>query len=187
MQGLALYPLLLGELWAKLPEPVRRCHDAAPRLVAEGRFIVTHARSWLARIVIALARMPRARDGVRLRLEVNALADHLVWRRDFDEFTMLTTQRLRPDGRMAERRGPMELLFEVAGEADAIVYRPRGVRLCLGALRIPMPSWLAPRVEGRAWTVSGEACMHVHIVIAAPILGTLVTYGGPLVPKTDDR
>lgn len=182
MTWLRLYPLALGEAWESLPGPLRALHDPSPALDAEGRFTVTRARSPLARLVLALAGMPPAGIDLALRLVIRAQRDHQVWDRDFGGFGMRTVQTLLPDGRMSERRGAMELLFHVAAEPAAIVYRPAGARLCLGPLRIPIPSWCGPRVEARAWCAPGASVMHVSVSISAPLLGPLVTYGGALAP-----
>lgn len=179
---LALYPLALGDAWSDLPQPVRACHDARPRLSAEGLFLVTRSRSWLARVALYLGGMPAAGADVPLRLEVFAAEDYQRWVRSFGGFVMTTVQRLLPDGRMGEQRGPLELLFRVSAEGRAIHYRPAGLRLCLGPLRLPLPAWLGPRVEARAWHEPGEQTMRVRVAMALPLLGEVITYGGPLSP-----
>ena len=184
MSALALYPRLLGDAWRALPEPVRLCHDAAPTLVATGRFKVTRGASWMARLAAWLGGMPRPGNDVQLRLEVRSHDDHQTWSRDFGGFTMLTRQSLLADGRLAERRGPLELLFRVTGEEGAVVYRPAGVRLRIGPLAIPLPRWLAPRVEARAWCEPGDGRMHVLVSVSSSLAGTIATYGGPLTPAT---
>jgi len=185
VSGLRLYPRLLGDAWHALAEPIRACYDAAPRLVASGRFQVTHARSWLARVAITIARMPRAGDDVALRLEVRAHEDHQVWERDFDDFRMTTTQYLLPDGRMVERRGPIELLFHVTVDDGAVVYRPAGMRLRLWRVSFRVPSWCGPSIRGKTWCEPGDRRMHVHIAIAVPFLGLIVSYGGAI-ERVDD-
>ena len=182
MDGLPLYPRLLGDAWSSLPEVVRVCHTAAPRLVALGRFTVTHASSWPARLAIAFASMPPAGEDIPLRLEVHARSDHQLWLRDFDGFSMKTVQVLREDGLLAERRGPFELILRVTEESGAVVYRPTGLRFGFGRFRVQVPWWLGPRVEARAWCEPGAPEMHEHVAIALAVLGTIVTYGGTLKP-----
>jgi hypothetical protein len=182
MDGLSLYPRLLGDAWSALPAVVRTCHTAKPRLVAVGRFTVTHARSWLARFAIAFASMPAAGEDIPLRLEVRAFPDHQLWIRDFDGFSMRTVQLLGEDGHMAEQRGPFELLLKVTAEEGAVVYRPTGLRFGVGRFRVRVPWWIGPRVEARAWSEPGASEMHVHVAIALAVLGTIVTYGGTLKP-----
>ena len=177
---LALYPRLLGDAWATLPEAVRRGHEVAPVLRTTGDFTVTHGPSWLVRVAVAVLRLPRAGPHVRTQLDARAYEDHQRWERDFAGRKLYTRQYLLGDGRMSERTGPLELCFRVAVMDGELRYGPNGVRLCLGRWRIPLPSWCAPRITGRAWAVAGERAMHVHIEIAAPWIGTVVTYGGPL-------
>lgn len=181
MDWLRLYPRALGDAWDALPEPLRACHDPSPSLEAEGSFTVTRSRSWLARVVLALAGMPPAGRDVAVRLEVRALRDEQIWERDFAGFRMTTIQSLAPGGLMAERRGPLELLFRLDTEARALVYRPAGLRLRVGPLRIPLPSWCGPRVEVRAWCEPDEDdVMHVRVSMSLPLLGEAITYGGSL-------
>lgn len=180
MVPLALYPRVFGEVWATLPEPVRRCLDADPSLVAVGRFTVTRATSWPARFALVFAGMPPSGEDVALRLEIQTTPDHQLWRRAFADFTMETTQWLLPDGRLVERKGPVELLFRIAFEEGAVVYHPAGARARVGPFRLRLPSWLAPRVDCRAWTEPDDERMHVRVVVSAPIVGRLITYGGPL-------
>lgn len=181
-RALEIYPRLLGPAWTDLPELVRRCHSANPTLVARGLFAVAHARSPIARFVIRLAGMPPAGDRVETRLSVHAFPDHQRWERDFAGHVLTTLQYCLDDGRLAERSGAFELLFRVEAEDGVVHYRPAGVRLCFGRFRVPLPSWCAPRVKARAWSEPGAVAMNVRIEIAAPLLGTLVTYGGPLRP-----
>jgi hypothetical protein len=74
----------------------------------------------------------------------------------------------------------VELLFRVSVEDGAVIYRPDGVRLWLG-VALPLPRWLGPRVEGRAWC-EGDS-MRVKIEVITPLLGAIVTYGGVVTPR----
>ena len=85
--------------------------------------------------------MPRPSRAVRTTLDVQPEGDELVWRRDFEI----------DGGRIAERRGPIELRLRVTVHDGGIEYRCDGARLRVGSLRIPLPSFLAPRVEGRVY------------------------------------
>lgn len=178
---LRLYPRALGDAWHALPGPLRACHDPSPALDAEGAFTVTHARFPLAGLVVALAGMPPPGRDVALRLEVRAHEGRQIWERDFAGFRMLTVQSLTPGGLMAERMGALELLFRLAPEERALVYRQAGLRLCVGPLRIPLPSWCGPRVEARAWCEPEDGdVMRVRVSVSLPLFGELITYGGPL-------
>jgi hypothetical protein len=176
-----LYPKLLERDWDALPVVMRDLHTPKPLLRAEGLFTVTHSRSFLARMLIFLTRLPPKGQRMPLRLEVDALADQQRWQRTFDERrTMTTYQYLLPDGRLGERTGPLELLFRVEVEKGVVRYHQVGLRLRLGPLRIPLPSWCGPRVSARLWAYPDATEMNVEVRIAVPILGEIVTYGGPL-------
>jgi len=178
---LRLHPRALGDAWDALPEAVRACHDPSPSLEAEGSFTVTRTRSQLARIALALAGTPPAGRDVAVRLEVRANRDEQIWDRDFAGFRMTTIMSLAPGGLVAERRGPLELLFRLETEARALVYRPAGLRLRLGPLRIPLPSFCGPRVEVRAWCEPDEDdVMHLRVSMSLPLFGEVTTYGGAL-------
>jgi hypothetical protein len=181
---LRLYPRLLGPAWSALPEPVRRCHEALPVLRATGDFFVRRGRSWLARVLAPLMRLPRAAESVRLELTVRAFADRQVWSRDFEGRKLVTVQSALDDGRMVEKTLLFEVAFRVHAEEGAVVYVPAGVRFVVGPLRLPLPRWLGPRISARAWALPGEPGMRVEVSIAAPLAGHLVTYGGLLVPQT---
>ena len=58
-----------------------------------------------------------------------------------------------------------------------IEYRCEGARLRIGGARVPLPSFLVPRVDGRVWA-DGDA-MRTRIAITS-FIGTIVTYEGPL-------
>jgi hypothetical protein len=178
----SLYPRLLGTAWSTLPAVVRECHDAAPRLEARGRFTVTHATSWLARIAIWFANMPPARRDIPLRLQVRTEGDLQVWERDFDGFTMTTVQLIHDGALLAERRGPFELLFRIAVVGGTVTYEPAGLRLGFGGFRVRVPAFFGPTVRARAGCDDGGDAMNVRVEIGLPFFGTLVTYGGSLRP-----
>src|SRR6185295_18835947 len=97
----------------------------------------------------------------------------LVWRRDFGG-TRLESRMYEVDGgRIAERRGPIELCMRVTVEHEAIVYRSDVARLRVGRMRVPFPSWLAPRIEGRVWADGASMRTKIRIDSWA---GMIVTY-----------
>lgn len=181
-----LYPKLLERDWDALPVVMRDLHSPKPLLRAEGLFNITHARSFLAKVVIFLTRLPPAGQRTPLRLAVDALGDQQRWDRTFDErHTMITYQYLLPDGLLGERTGPLELVFRVEVEKGIVRYHQVGLRLRLGRLRIPLPRWLGPTVTARLWAYPEATEMNVEVRIAVPILGEIVTYGGPLGRSTE--
>jgi len=171
-----LFERTLGAGWTELPDVVKRGHELERGLHGEGDFDVTLGASWLARLVARAMGMPRAGRALRTTLDVTPDGEELVWRRDFAGTSFDSRMYAIDGGRIAERRGLVELRLRVTAEEGAVVYRCEGARVRLGAVRFPMP--LAPRVEGRVWA-DGDA-MRTRIHIAAPVVGTIVTYEGPL-------
>jgi len=171
-----LFERTLGAGWNELPDVLKRGHELERGLHGEGAFDVTLGASWLARLAARVMGMPRAGREVRTTLDVTPDGDELVWHRDFGGTSFDTCMYAIDGGRIAERRGLVELCLRVTAEGGAVVYRCEGARLRLGALRLPMP--LAPRVEGRVWA-DGDA-MRTRIAITAPLIGAIVTYEGPL-------
>jgi hypothetical protein len=168
-----LFPRVLGRDWETLPDVVKRGHELEPEFHGRGTFTIVHGVSLLARLM----GMPPAGDAVPTRLDVVSEGDELVWRRDFGGTHMDSRMYEVDGGRIAERRGPIELCMRVTVEDAAIVYRSDVARLRVGRLRVPFPSWLAPRIEGRVW--ADGASMHTRIRIDS-WAGMIVTYEGPL-------
>src|SRR5262249_19440016 len=119
-------------------------------------------------------------EGVITLLEVSAYEDYQEWRRDFAGQKLVTRQYLLGDGRFGERSGLVELCFRPAVIGSELHYRQEGARVCRGPLRIPVPAWFRPRVEARAGAEPGDTRMQVDIRVSMPILGTLVSYRGPV-------
>jgi len=173
-----LFERALGAGWRELPDVVKRGHELERGLHGEGAFDVTLGASWIARLVARVMGMPRAGRELATRLDVTPDGDELVWRRNFGGTSFDSRMYAIDGGRIAERRGLVELCLRVTAEGGAVVYRCEGARVRLGALAVPMPSFFAPRVEGRVWA-DGDA-MRTRIHIAALLIGTIVTYEGPL-------
>lgn len=172
-----LFERTLGAGWADLPDVVKRGHELEEGLHGEGEFDVVHGASFLARLAARVMGMPRAGRAVPTRLDVRSHENELVWLRDFGGSRLESRMYEIDGGRIAERRGPIELCLRITAKDGGVDYRCEGARLRLGALRVPLPSFVAPRVEGRVWA-DGDA-MRTRIAITS-FVGTIVTYEGPL-------
>jgi hypothetical protein len=177
---LDLFPRLLGGGFASLPEPVRRCHQIEDEFHAHGNFTITTGKTWGARLLARLMGMPPAGSSVLTHLDVSREDDALLWRRNFAGRRMDTRMYLLGDDRMAERKGLVELCFRLSIVDSGINYRSDGARICVGRLRIPFPSLLAPVIDGRAWLEPTRNVMEIRIHIASRLFGTIVSYEGPL-------
>jgi hypothetical protein len=150
----------LGDAWDTLPEPIRRGHSPGTH---RGRIVVTHH----SRLAPLFGFPPKGEMPIELRITVEKHQEkhEQRWVRHFGDFEMTTTQ-YEARGKLAERRGPIEMRFDLVVEDGALVYRQ-------------IPSLLGPRVKARAWAENDR--MGVKVEIAAPVFGDLVTYAGMLV------
>ena len=106
--------------------------------------------------------------------------------RTFAGRPLVSFQRNQPEGVLAEHIGPLEIRFRLEVSAGALTYRPGGAALRLGPLRLPLPSWLAPRVSAREKAVGDPNRTHVWVEVSVPLLGLLVAYEGT-VTRVEDQ
>ncbi|HEY2367389.1 MAG TPA: DUF4166 domain-containing protein [Polyangiaceae bacterium] len=177
MKRPGLFERTLGASWAELPEIVKRGHELEGGLHGDGAFDVVHGASFLARLFARAMGMPRPGRAIPTTLDVKLEGDDLVWRRDFGGTRLESSMYAIDGGRIAERRGPIELCLRVSVRDGGVEYRCEGARLRVGNLRVPLPSFLAPRIEGRVWA-DGDA-MRTRIAITS-FVGMIATYEGPL-------
>jgi hypothetical protein len=175
---LGLYPRLLGRAWGGLSEPVRGLHHGAWAVRASGRFDVRRGRGTLASWLCGLLRLPADGGQLPVRLEVRPHPRGESWHRTIGGIALATEQSERAGGRLAERFGPMELLFRLQAVDGALVFEQTGAALRLGPLRLPLPRFAWPRVEARAWAADGGRGMRIQVRLGAPLAGPLLTYEG---------
>jgi hypothetical protein len=178
-----LYPSVLGESWAQLPEAVRAMHlDGRPR---RGLFRVRRGGTVSARLLARILGLPAAGSGVSVRLQVRVAGESERWERTFGSRLLLTTQYPGPEGLLAERFGAVELRFRLEARGGALVYRSMGAVLRLGPARVPLPRWLAPSVRARERGAEGGVT--VRVGVTSPFTGPLVAYAGRLGPPRADE
>jgi len=176
----SLYQRVLGEAFAELHPLVRRVHDGHDGLAARGRFVVRRGEGWVAAMMAAVLRLPRAGDDVPVLLEVSAQGDAEIWRRTFGDRVLCTEQREGPGGVVLERMGLVELSLRMVAAAGALAVESVGAAICLGSLRVPLPRLLAPRVSARACAdVTGERLL-VQVRTFAPWGDLVISYEGAL-------
>lgn len=165
-------------------QPVRsRTSEIAPRRIA-GTFCVSRGSSWLSRILSWCLRLPRSGESVPLVLVITPEGDNERWVRQFGERRLETVCRHLPQGRWLERFGLLEFEFLVRKEQNTTYQDQKRCRFVIGALSIPLPSFLSPSIEG-----SEEACedgsKSVHVVVSAPFAGKLLEYSGVVQAEED--
>jgi hypothetical protein len=176
-----LYERLLGEAWGELDEPVRRLHERGTGPCGEGLFAVRRG-NFFARGLARLFGLPSAGEGVRVCLSVTQTEDGAAerWHRTFEGRVFDTLQREGTGGLLAERAGPVELLFRLSVEGGALVYTQAGAALRVGPLRVPLPRPLAPRVEARERAADDGEGVLVYVSSGAPLVGPMLSYEGRL-------
>lgn len=175
--AVGLYPSVLGASFNELSPVVRAFHVGGRSLRARGVFAVQHSRFWIGRVLVRLAGLPRAGDGVDVRLEVSATARGERWSRIFGGVAMVSEQ-WQDGGHIVERVGTTEVRFALVNEQGALVFRQVRHALRLGPLRLPLPSFLAVRVSARVHEEHGA--MVSDIRMEAPVLGLILRYSGRL-------
>ena len=173
-----LYPRLLGPAWFDLDPVVCQVHAADQVITAT--LEIRHGKGLIARIVRAALRLPMSTDGRKTTLRITSDARTERWTRTFGRRSLVTVQRALSDGCLGERIGPLELRFRLDTAAGALAYVQVGAVLILGRWRIPLPGFIAPRVEAREERRDGGDRAHVNVRISAPLIGFLMSYEGCL-------
>jgi hypothetical protein len=170
---------LLGASWAQVADPIRLAHATGPEVHGHGRMRICHGRNAAARLLARLLRLPRPCDAAETRLVVTAGADGEVWVRSFGHDRMVTRQFESPGGELAERIGPLELIFHLEATHGSLVYRQVAAALRFGSVRLPLPVLCAPIVAARE-DPAGAHEVHVHVSVEYPLVGLVITYDGTI-------
>jgi hypothetical protein len=174
----SLYPRLLGPAWFDLDPVIRRMH--LPGRVVISAFEIRHGNGLVARVVRSALRLPTADDARDTRLVITRDARTERWTRTFGRRSLVTIQRALADGSLAERIGPLELRFRLHVAGGALSYVQAGAALTVGRWGLPLPLWIAPRVEAREEREDGGDGAHVRVRVSAPMIGFLMSYEGCL-------
>jgi hypothetical protein len=186
--GAGLYERLVGEGWRDVDAAVRRLHARGTGLCGEGSFVVRRGRGFFALALASLLRLPAQGDAVRVTLSVTFTGGGRAerWHRTFEGRAFDTSQREGAGRMLAERAGPLELLFRLSEEGGALVYTPAGAAFRVGPLRVPLPRALAPGVEARERGAGDGRSVNVRVSARAPLVGPLLSYEGRLELKADE-
>lgn len=166
------YNEIAGICFEQLAPPVKDAHRTP--LSAQGIFQVERGTGRVARLLGALARLPRPGTEVLVTLEVVRAGDVLLWHRSFDGRSYRSFQRRVGDD-LVEDVGPIRFHFRLECLRGSLIYRQRSVDL--GRLR--MPKRLQPTVDAR---VSDDPPgWRVDVRISHPFAGCLCHYSGRMV------
>ncbi|HJQ34591.1 MAG TPA: DUF4166 domain-containing protein [Pyrinomonadaceae bacterium] len=183
--SVGLYERLVGAGWETLDEAVRRFHPSGKGMRAAGTFAVRRGRGLAAHLLARLMGLPESGEAVPLLLRVTPHAAGERWRRSFAGRDFVTEQRAGTRLLLAERAGPVEMLFRLKAEGGALVYTQEGVALRAGPLRVPLPRRLAPRVEASERAGRGGRGVQVSVCVTAPLVGLVIRYEGLVTTEQD--
>lgn len=134
--------------------------------------------------------VPTDADTATLTVDIAHSGDALLWNRTFHTTDgRATTMRSTftpvgsyPDGYWREATGKLELRLGVDTAGGGWRWIPRGMRL--GG--VPMPSALLPTTQAYKCveTTKDGACYRFDVAVVAPLLGTVLRYGGLLKAET---
>jgi hypothetical protein len=172
-----LYAGLLGSAWLDLAEPIRAAHGPGATLRARGRLRIAHGRSHAARWLARLMRLPRASEAAETHLVVTRHAGGEHWSRTFGDRRLDTRQYVAASGDLAERFGLLEFRFRLAASEGSLLIRQVEAALMCGPVRVGIPSAWAPSVDARE-DPAGPRRIRVHVRVALPAVGPLMTYDG---------
>ena len=175
----ALYARLLGSSWLRVAESIRSAHASESTIRARGRLRVAHGRSHFARFLARLLRLPRASDAAETRLVVTSSADGERWLRTFDDRRFDTRQYQAGDCELAERIGVLEFRFRLEASEGSLLFRQLEAAFLCGPVRLRLPARWAPNVEARE-DPAGAHQIYVHVCVALPALGPVLTYDGTI-------
>src|SRR5687768_17970471 len=116
------------------------CRSPGIETCAHGRLRIRRGRSWLARIVATLCRLPRTSDAAAVKLIVTREGDSERWERTFDGRRLHTRQHRSTDGDLIEQFGCLEFRFRQIGSGAGLLYAQRDVSLRFRRFRLKIPA-----------------------------------------------
>jgi hypothetical protein len=171
----SLYQRILGEEFARLPEPLRRFHGSPVGGRVEGTFRVERGRGTLRSLMAEIARLPRASERVLMTLAVQVAGEEEHWTRSFGE-QRLHTRQLTHAGRLVELHPPWKLKIRLGATEQGMQLEHER---CYW-FGIPLPRAIAPKVESFV-EARGESWF-VIVTIGLPLFGMVCRYSGEVHP-----
>jgi hypothetical protein len=170
-----VYQQVLGDRFVLLRPLLQAFLGADCVKRAQGRMQVIRSGGWLRNTIATLMGIPPG-GPYSVCLEVSPVAGGERWRRRFGKHALETVQSVR-GGLLVEASGPASLGFELLVQDGALLFRRRRAWLC----GIPLPLWLAPKIEAENMARDGVA-WHVCVRFGVPILGEVGRYEGEVGP-----
>lgn len=169
-----LYRRLLGDVFDRLPGAVRAMHNLHGDAGAAGEGEVKRGGGLIGRMIGAIVGFPPA-GAYPVHVEFLQRGDRERWIRHFGPHRFWSWFNAR-DGLLYERFGLLRFGFALPCDESAL--RMRLVRW--SAAGVPLPLFLAPKVDAREWQEGDRFRFDDRITM--PLIGELIHYSGWLRP-----
>lgn len=167
----------LGDEYEKLAPLIQVSHLGRTRL--EGHADIQRGNP-LAQILCLLTGMPRSAKNARFVVEGDHLPEGMRWNRLINGKPMNSWFAL-DKGLLVEKLGFIHMSMKLRVEESALIYTIVKTKI----LGIPIPSFLAPRVEAREEQVGNDYVFQV--AVSLPLVGLLIKYAGVLTLVRQDH
>jgi hypothetical protein len=136
LMEVGLFPSLLGATFQRLDPPVRAVHGGSSRRL-RGTATVERGHSLFARILCAIASLPRSANRVAIEVQINTDGQAERWTRYFGDCRPMQS-RLHHGNRdvLVERLGPAVMVFQLREHDGGIAWS----LIRISALGIGLPS-----------------------------------------------
>ena len=172
MAGAGLMPALLGGQWQTLEPAVLAVHGGGSRRLG-GTATVERGRSIMARLMCAVASLPRDQVEGPVMVAIEASADSERWTRRFGRSAPMRSTLCAREGLLVERLGPVTLRFALVARDGGIDWDLKGVAV----LGCPLPLKLF-QVVSRSGASGGRYRFEVRAALAG--VGPVIRYQGEL-------
>jgi len=164
-----IFPQVLGQDFAALPDPVRATHLTAGQSHWLGRATVTRGKGLWGRFLCLLFRFPAQAEDVRAEVTKTATASGEVWQRRFGR-QGFRSRLAAGSGGITESFGLFTFLLALTVQDGALHYSVAAGRLG----RLPLPRWLLPVSRSREFVRDGV--FHFDVKLLAPLTREVVVH-----------
>ncbi|MDJ0709201.1 MAG: DUF4166 domain-containing protein [Woeseiaceae bacterium] len=178
----AIFPILLGDTFHKLPKPLQELHRGIHSSEWQGNATTRGAQNFAGRIIAALVGLPSGDDQTSARVSIEVTREGETWTRSFGgkQFrSYLSLGAGREAGLMRERFGIITVAVAITWQDGRLWFVPRHWRI--GPL--PLPTALLPK--GDSFECVRDGSFAFDVSIEAPMLGLIAAYAGTLQLQPD--